>query len=185
MSSTSPDERTLVLIKPDAVRRGLVGEIISRFERKGLRIDAMASRTMDTVLDETLAPQRFGTLLFGVFAGVALVLASVGIYSVLSHLVRGRTREIGIRTALGASTAAVLRMVVVEGMTPALAGIAAGSVIAVIASTWLERLVFGVSAADPLTLVAVGGTLALVALVASVAPAYRAARLDPLNVLRA
>jgi predicted permease len=142
-------------------------------------------RTMETVVEETLTAQRFSALLFTLFAGVALVLASVGIYSVLSHLVRGRTREIGIRTALGASTGAVLRMMIVEGMTPALAGIAAGSAVALLAATWLERLVFGVSASDPITLAIVAGTLALIALVASLAPAYRASRLDPLKVLRA
>ena len=87
-------------------------------------------RPMQAVLDETLTAQRFSALLLAVFAAVALTLASVGIYSVLSYIVRGRSREIGIRTALGARTGDVLRLVVVEGMTPAAIGIAAGSVIA-------------------------------------------------------
>jgi ABC-type antimicrobial peptide transport system permease subunit len=142
-------------------------------------------RTMDDVLDQTLTSQRFSAFVLGLFASLALTLASVGIYSVLSYIVRGRSREIGIRTALGARTGDVLRLVVVEGMTPTLIGIAAGTVAALGSAKLLEKLVFGVSASDPLTLAAVAGTLALVALMASLVPAYRASRLDPLNALRA
>src|SRR5262249_40652632 len=142
-------------------------------------------RTMDEVIDTTLTSQRFSALVLGVFDAVALLRASVGIYSVLSYIVRGRSHEIGIRTALGARTADVVRLVVVEGMTPALVGIAAGAVAALGAGKLLARLVFGVSASDPLTLVLVSGTLALVALMGSLVPAYRASRLDPLKVLRA
>jgi putative ABC transport system permease protein len=141
-------------------------------------------RTMEQVLDETLTSQRFSALLLGLFAAVALVLASVGIYSVLSYIVRGRSREIGIRTALGASRADVLRLVVLEGMTPTLIGIAAGVAGALGSSKILEKLVFGVSASDPATLAVVAGTLAIVALAATLLPAYRASRLDPLIVLR-
>jgi len=142
-------------------------------------------RTMQAVVDETLVSQRFSALLLGLFAGVALTLAAVGIYSVLSYVVRGRTREIGIRTALGAQTRDVVRLVVVEGMTPALFGIAAGAVGALISARILAKLVFGVSASDPVTFLMVAGTLAVVALLASMIPAYRASRVDPLDVLRA
>lgn len=141
-------------------------------------------RTMDDVLDQTLTSQRFSTFVLGLFASLALALASVGIYSVLSYIVRGRSREIGIRTALGARTGDVLRMVIAEGMTPTLTGIAGGAVAAVASAKLLEKLVFGVSASDPLTLGAVAGMLAIVALLASLVPAYRAARLDPLIALR-
>jgi len=141
-------------------------------------------RTMDAVLDETLTSQRLSALLLALFASVALVLASVGIYSVLSYIVRGRSREIGIRSALGAQTGDVLRLVVLEGMTPAIIGIVVGAVTALGSAKFLEKLVFGVSASDPLTLAIVAGTLTLVALVASLVPAYRASRLDPLTVLR-
>jgi putative ABC transport system permease protein len=141
-------------------------------------------RTMRQVLDTGLTSQRFGALLLGVFAGVALLLAAVGIYSVLSYIVRGRSREIGIRTALGARTGDVLRLVIVEGMSPALVGIAAGVIAALASAKVMEALVFGVSAADPLTLAAVGTTLAVVALMASLVPAYRALHVDPVKVLR-
>jgi putative ABC transport system permease protein len=142
-------------------------------------------RTMEQVRDERLTSQRFSALLLALFALVALVLASVGIYSVLSYIVRGRSREIGIRTALGAQTSDVLRLVILEGMSPALVGIAAGTIAALASAKILERLVFGISASDPSTLAAVAATLAFVALIASLIPAYRASRLDPLKVLRA
>ena len=140
-------------------------------------------RTMGQVLDERLSSQRFGALLLGVFAGVALLLAAVGIYSVLSYIVRGRSREIGIRTALGAQRADVLRLVIVEGMSPALVGIAAGTVAVLASAKVMNSLVFGVSASDPLTLASAAAALMLVALMASVVPAYRAVRLDPVKVL--
>jgi putative ABC transport system permease protein len=142
-------------------------------------------RTMVEVVDGGLTSQRFSALLLGLFAGVALLLAAVGIYSVLSYIVRGRSREIGIRTALGARPADVLRLVIVEGMSPALVGIAAGMIASLASAKVTETLVFGVSASDPLTLAGVGATLALVALMASLVPAYRALRLDPVKVLRA
>jgi predicted permease len=141
-------------------------------------------RTMVQVLDGELTPQRFSALLLGVFAGVALLLAAVGIYSVLSHIVRGRSREIGLRTALGAQRANVLRLVIVEGMSPALVGIAAGTIAALASAKVMAAIVFGVSASDPLTLAAVVATLALVAFMASLVPACRALRLDPVKVLR-
>jgi predicted permease len=144
-----------------------------------------AIRPMQELLDDTLRPQRFSALLLGLFAGVALALASIGIYSVLSYIVSGRSREIGIRTALGARTSDVVRLIVREGMTPTLIGIAVGTVASLASAAILNRVAFGVSASEPATLAGVAATLALVALLASVVPAYRAARVDPLNALRA
>jgi putative ABC transport system permease protein len=140
--------------------------------------------SMDDVIEETLVAERFRALLLEIFAGAALTLASVGIYSVLSYLVRGRRREIGIRTALGARTSDVLRMVVFEGMKPALLGIAIGTAGALLAAGLLDTLVFGVKATDPLTLIVVATTLLIVSILASLLPAWRASRLDPLTVLR-
>jgi predicted permease len=142
-------------------------------------------RTMEDVRDDTLTSQRFSALLLGLFASVALALASVGIYSVLSYIVRGRSREIGIRSALGAKRFDVVRLVVVEGMTPALIGVAAGAIAALGAGRLMAKLVYGVSASDPLTMAVVSATLVGVALLASLIPAYRASRLDPSEVLRA
>jgi len=142
-------------------------------------------RTMDEVRDEQLTSQRFSALLLGVFALGALALASAGIYSVLAYIVRGRSREIGIRTALGAQTGDVIRLVLREGMSPALVGIGVGALGALAAARVLERLVFRISASDPLTLAAVAAILVAVALLASLVPAWRASRIDPLKVLRA
>ena len=142
-------------------------------------------RTMEEVLDSTVTPQRFSALVLGLFAGAALLLASVGMYAVLSYIVRGRSREIGIRTALGAPAAEVLRLVILEGMRPALIGIAAGTIAALASAKVLRTLVFGISGSDPLTMAGVAATLAVVALMASLVPAYRALRLDPVKVLRA
>jgi predicted permease len=143
------------------------------------------TQTMVHLLNRKLTPQRISALVLGVFAGIALLLAAVGIYSVLSYIVRGRGREIGIRTALGAQRSDVLRLVIVDGMVPALVGIAAGTVAALALAKVMATLAFGVSASDPLTLAAVAATLAFVALMASLAPACRAVRFDPVNVLRA
>jgi predicted permease len=144
-----------------------------------------AIRTMAEVRDEQLTSQRFSALLLGVFALGALALASAGIYSVLAYIVRGRSREIGVRTALGAQTGDVVRLVLREGMSPALAGVGVGALAALAAATVLEKLVYGVSATDPLTLAAVAVILVAVALLASLVPAWRASRIDPLKVLRA
>ena len=142
-------------------------------------------RTMAERLDGTLASERFGAMLLTGFAGIALLLAAMGIYSVLSYIVRGRSREIGIRTALGAGRTDVLRLVVREGLAPTLIGVATGVIGALVAARVIETLVFGVSPSDPLTLAVVAATLVLVALMASLVPAYRALRLDPVKILRA
>ena len=105
----------------------------------------------------------------------------MGIYSVLSYIVGGRSREIGIRTALGARTSDVVRLIVREGMQPTVIGIGAGVLASFGSALILERVVFGVSPLDPLTLAAVAGLLAVVGLLASAIPAYRAARVDPLR----
>jgi len=141
-------------------------------------------QSMRDAIDDTLVAERFRALLLEVFAAAALTLASVGIYSVLAYLVRGRRREIGIRTALGASGGDVVRMVVIEGLKPAIVGIAIGAAGALGAARLMEKLVFGVKPYDPPTLAVVAGTLLAVSVAASVLPAWRAARLDPVAVLR-
>ena len=140
--------------------------------------------TMEDVIDTTLVSERFRALLLQMFAAAALTLASVGIYSVLSYLVRGRRREIGIRTALGARTGDVVRLVLIEGLKPALIGIVVGAIGALLAAGLLEKLVYGVKANDPLTLAIVATALLAVAIAASLIPAWRASKLDPLTVLR-
>jgi len=140
--------------------------------------------TLDELVADSLSQQRFNMLLLAAFAGLALLLAAVGIYSVLSYGVRRRVREIGIRMALGAQIRDVLRMVLVDGMRPTLLGLGIGLVAALALGRVLSSLIYGVSANDISTLAAVSILLALVGLFASVIPAYRATRVDPLEALR-
>jgi len=142
-------------------------------------------RTMTQLVDDQLSSERFSAMVLGGFAATALLLASIGIYSVVSYIVRGRRREIGIRTALGARTVDVVRLVIAEGMSPALAGIGIGALVAIASARVLQTLAFGINATDPATLAAVSAILAVIALLASLVPAYRASRFDPGMVLRA
>ena len=140
--------------------------------------------TMDQFMAESISPQRFNMLLLATFAGLALVLAAIGIYSVLSYAVRRRVREIGIRMALGAQIRDVLRLVVFEGMKPAVAGMVIGLSGALLLGRVLAKLVFGVKTTDPATFAAVSILLMAVALLATAVPAYRATRVDPMRTLR-
>jgi ABC-type antimicrobial peptide transport system permease subunit len=141
-------------------------------------------RTMQDSVDESLSPQRFTMLLLASFAGLAVLLAAVGIYSVLSYAVRRRVREIGIRMALGAQISDVLRMVMVEGMKPTLLGVAIGLVGALALGRVLSSVIYGVSARDLATFATVAVLMTGVGLVASTLPAYRATRVDPMKTLR-
>jgi predicted permease len=163
---------------------GLAHSAVAAVHAIDAQLPVQEIHSMEEVIEGTLVAERFRALLLEVFAAAALTLASVGIYSVLSYLVRGRRREIGIRTALGARTSDVLRLVLLEGLKPALLGIVLGAAGALLAAGLLEKLVFGVKASDPLTLAVVAGSLLLVAVAASLLPAWRAAKLDPLTVLR-
>jgi ABC-type antimicrobial peptide transport system permease subunit len=140
---------------------------------------------MDQVLDASLARQRMSMLVFGVFALVALTLASVGLYGVVAHGVTERTHEIGVRMALGADQRRVLALVVRQGLSMAIIGTAIGVAGALALSRWIEGLLFGVTATDPMTLAAVVAMLIAVALVACTVPAWRATRVDPTQALRA
>src|SRR5262249_5208112 len=135
-------------------------------------------------LDEFYAPRRFNMLLFGVFALVALLLASVGIYGVLAYMVAQRTHEIGIRLALGAQTRYVLWLIVRQGLALTLIGVALGLVAAMALTRVLQNLLYGVSATDPATFASIGLLLFSVACVASFIPARRATKVDPLVALR-
>jgi ABC-type antimicrobial peptide transport system permease subunit len=140
--------------------------------------------TMEGLISASLSPQRFNVLLLGAFAGLALVLAAVGIYSVLSYSVRRRVREIGIRMALGATPSDVLQMVVADGMKPILLGVALGLAAAFALSRVVTSLIYGVRATDPLTFAGVALLLVAVGLLATILPAYRATRVEPVRTLR-
>jgi putative ABC transport system permease protein len=141
-------------------------------------------RTLDELKTQSLGPDRLGAMLLAVFAGIALLLAAIGIYGVISYSVVQRTHEIGIRAALGASRGNLLRMVLVNGLTLMLIGLALGIAGSFAVTRLLSSLLFGIGARDPLTIAAVAVVLAFVSLAACLIPALRAARVDPLVALR-
>jgi predicted permease len=140
--------------------------------------------TMDRVVADANAEPRFEMLLLGIFAAIALLLAAVGIYGVMSYSVSRRTHEIGIRISLGASRADVLQMVVRQGMVQALAGTAAGVTGALLLSRLMAGMLYGVRPTDPVTFADVGILLGLAALAATCVPARNATRIDPMAALR-
>ena len=141
-------------------------------------------QTMNQVIADSLSQQRFSMILLGAFAAVALLLASLGIYGVISYLVGQRTHELGIRLALGAQRQDVLRLVLNHGMKMALGGVALGLVVALGLTRLISKMLYGVSATDPATFVVITLLLVLVALLACFVPAWRATQVDPLVALR-
>jgi putative ABC transport system permease protein len=141
-------------------------------------------RSMADVVGATLSTPRFTGVLLGLFAMLALALSAIGIYGVLSYLVSRRTREIGIRVAIGAGRGHVLRMVLGKGLALALAGVAIGVAAAAYASRLLHTLLHDVAPGDPVTFAAVAVGLSCVAILASVIPAWRATRVDPVVALK-
>ena len=141
-------------------------------------------RTMEQVLDATLGQRRLTMWLLGVFAGVALLLAVIGIYGVIAYSVAQRTQEVGIRMALGAQRGDILWLVVGQGLVLTLAGVGLGMIGALALTGVMKGLLFGVSATDPGTFVGVALLFVAVALLASYLPARRAARIDPMAALR-
>jgi len=140
--------------------------------------------SMNELIANSLSPQRVNMLLLAGFAGLALVLAAIGIYSVLSYAVRRRVREIGIRMALGATHSDVLKMVVADGMKPILLGVVIGLAAAFALGRVISSLIYGVRATDPLTFAGVALLLIVVGVLATIVPAYRATRVEPVRTLR-
>jgi ABC-type antimicrobial peptide transport system permease subunit len=141
-------------------------------------------QAMDGAIADRLAARRFSMIVLGVFAGLALAMACIGIYGVMSHVVGERTHEIAVRVALGAERWDVLRMVLRNGAKMTLAGVAIGLAAAVGLTRLITTMLFGISAHDPLTLAGVAGLMMFVALAACYVPAQRATRADPMVALR-
>jgi putative ABC transport system permease protein len=140
--------------------------------------------TMNQLISNSLSPQRSNMLLLAAFAGLALLLTAVGIYSVLSYAVRRRVREIGIRMALGASHSDVLKLVLADGLKPILLGVGIGFAVALALGRVISSLIFGVRPTDPLTFATVASLLIAVGVLATIVPAYRATRVEPVHTLR-
>jgi predicted permease len=141
--------------------------------------------TMEHIVSEAVARQRFSMLLLGLFAALALLLASVGIYGVMSYSVAQRTHEIGIRIALGARRADVLQMTVKQGLKLVGVGMILGLAAALLLTRLLASLLFGISATDPITFIGISLVLLAVAILANYIPALRATKVDPIIALRA
>jgi putative ABC transport system permease protein len=141
-------------------------------------------RTMDQLMEQNVADRARPMMLLGIFAGLALVLACIGVYGVLAYSVAQRTREIGVRMALGARPSDVTRMILGRGLRLSAIGLAAGAALAGILGILLRTLLFGVTAAAPLVYAGTAASLIIVALAACVIPAQRAARVDPVVALR-
>jgi putative ABC transport system permease protein len=131
-----------------------------------------------------LLPARIAASLFASFGMLALALAAIGIYGIMSYSVSRRTHEIGVRVALGAQASDVLRLILGQGMTPVLIGVVLGISAALAVTRLMKSLLFGMSAADPLTYIGVAALLISVALLASYIPARRATKIDPMQALR-
>jgi len=160
---------------------GAVRDVVTKLNGENVTFEM---RTMDAIIAENLAARRFSMILLSVFAVLALLLSSLGIYGVISYVVGERTREIGIRIALGAQRRDVLRLMLGEGTKMTLLGIGIGLVAAAGLMRLMTQVIYGVGATDPVTFGAVVIVLSLVALAACYVPARRAMRVDPLTALR-
>jgi putative ABC transport system permease protein len=143
-----------------------------------------AVSSMETLFEQSMGPRRFNLYLLSAFAGVALALAAIGLFGVMAYLVSQRTREIGVRLALGATRREVFRQILGRGMTLAVVGAAIGVVAAMGLSQVMETLLFSVSRRDPVTFLAVPAALVMVAGLACYLPARRAMHVDPVVALR-
>jgi putative ABC transport system permease protein len=185
VSTGFPIRAMTLVMKADQDPRGLSTPIRQLIRSMDPALPVADVRTMDDVVDATLSVPRFTGMLLGVFAGLALALSAIGIYGVLSYVVSRRTREIGIRVAIGARSAQVIRLILGAGLGLAVIGVALG----LAAAAWLSRLMTAllhdVTPGDPATFVAVAVALTAVAVLASLIPAWRATRVDPVRALRA
>jgi putative ABC transport system permease protein len=173
-----------VVVKSETPAASLTNAVKEKIWSADAQVPVSRVRTMSEVMSASVARQRLNMTLLGLFAAVALLLATVGIYGVVSYTVAQRTHEIGVRVALGARRADVLRMVLGQGLGFALAGAGLGLVLALLATRLLAGLLYGVTGTDPAVYAVVSLLLVFVALVACYVPARRAMRVDPMEALR-
>jgi putative ABC transport system permease protein len=174
-----------IVVRADVPPSTLSGAVRSEVRRLDADLPIARIDTLESVLAESISRPRFYMLLVAIFAGVALLLAAVGIFGVMSYSVAQRTRELGIRIALGAGRGALRRLVVGQAMVLAIGGLAVGLIAALLLSSALEKMLFDLKPTDPATFASVAAVLFVVALVASWLPARKAARVDPVVALRA
>ncbi|MCA1560120.1 MAG: FtsX-like permease family protein [Acidobacteria bacterium] len=175
---------TTWVVRTRADPRRVSGIIARELQNTAGGLPVSRIRTMEEIVAATTRRAEFNMRLLTIFAGVALVLAMIGMYGLMSYSVQHRTQEIGIRMALGAVPADVRNMVVVQGMRLVLAGVALGSAAALVLSRLMVSLIFGVKTWDPIVFGVVASLLTIVAMLAAYVPALRATRDQPLEALR-
>ena len=180
----TPSRALNVVVRSATEPAGLTGAVTSEIRALDPDLPIYKMRTMEERVEASLAERRFSMLLLTLFAVLALGLAAIGIYGVMSYLVSQGTRELGIRLALGAAPRDLLLLVVRQGMSIAVVGMVLGLAGAFALTRFMRTLLYGVQASDPVTFAAIAATLTLVALVACYVPARRAARIDPIVSLR-
>jgi putative ABC transport system permease protein len=173
-----------ILVRSDVAPEALEQSVAQQLHALDSRLPLSEVETMSEYLDDVTAVKRFTSVILAGFAGIGLVLAVIGIYGVIAYLVAQRTREIGIRLALGAPRSAVMWLVSSQGLRMAVAGVAIGLMGSALAARSLTSLLYGVSALDPLTLGSASVVLIAIALAACALPARRAAKIDPMQALR-
>jgi predicted permease len=181
----APITEVSLLVRSTASAALIVNEARAAIKEVDADLPVFDVKTMTDAVSESVAQPRFYAILLGSFAGIALLIAALGIYGVISYAVSQRTRELGIRIALGAQRERVVRLVIGQGLTLTLLGIALGVAGAVVLTRLISSLLFGVAAADPLTFIGVAALFVLVACLASYLPARRAAGVDPIIAMRA
>src|SRR5688572_4304472 len=179
-----PSRFTTLVLRTTGDPMALVRPIRDRIRKIDPELPVAAIRTLDDVVATSIATPRLTGRVLALFAGLALVLAGIGIYGVLSYVVNLRRQEIGIRLAIGAAPAQVRRQILLSGLRLTVIGIAGGLAIAALVTPFLEPLLHKVTPTDPLTFASVAGVLLIVATLASLVPSWRASRVDPLTALR-
>ncbi len=174
-----------IVVRADSNPRQLLEAVRREVSRLDSSLALGDVRLMDQIADASISAPRFAFFLVGLFAALAMVLAAIGIFGVISYSVNQRTHEFGLRMALGAARWDVLRLIISQGIKLALAGVALGVAAALALARLLQSLIYDVSAADPLTFTMVSMTVIIVALLACYVPARRATKADPTVALRA
>lgn len=173
-----------LVVRTNAQPAVMQAAIAAEIHKLDKSVPAYQASTMEEYIYKSAAQPRFQTFLLSCFAVIALALAAIGLYGLLSYMVMQRTLEIGLRMAMGAQRGAVLRMIVLRGLTLSLVGVALGVAASAVLTRLISGMLFEVRPTDPVTFVATATLLLIVSLAASSAPAFRASRLDPMETLR-
>ena len=172
------------VVRTSLDRASVASAVTREMQALDSNLPAAHVRTMYEVMADSVARQRLNMLLLGIFGGLALLLATVGVYGVMSYIVSQRSQEFGIRMALGARRRDLVSLVIGQASRMAIAGLAIGIVAALVLTRTLRTLLFEVRAADPVTFLVITALLGIIALLASYVPALRASRVDPMVALR-